>query len=80
MARTLGISPAHKRYTSGVQARRCSGVPIANAELIEQTVNMVARTATALHLEGNDVKDLAPIGIPFGLLGQSLWASPRAPP
>jgi hypothetical protein len=76
----LGISPAHKRYTSGVQARRCSGVPIANAEPIEQTVNTVARTAAAPHLEGNDVKDLAAIGIPFGFLGQILWALPQAPP
>jgi hypothetical protein len=44
-------------------------VPIANAELIEHTVSMVARTAAALHLEGNDVKDLAPIGISFGFAG-----------
>jgi hypothetical protein len=42
---------------------------MANAELIEHTVSMVARTAAALHLEGNDVKDLAPIGIPFGFAG-----------
>jgi len=79
IARTLGISPAHKRYTSGVQARRCSGVPMANAELTEHTVSMVARTAAALHLEGNDVKDLAPIGIPFGFAGVPASTASRLP-
>jgi hypothetical protein len=79
IARTLGISPAHKRYTSGVQARRCSGVPMANAELIEHTVSMVARTAAALHLEGNDVKDLAPMAIPFGFAGAPTSTASRLP-
>jgi hypothetical protein len=46
-------------------------VPTANAELIEQTVSMVASAAAAPHLEDKNVKDLAPIGIPFEFVGRS---------
>src|SRR5271166_3935552 len=47
MARTLGISPAHSRYTSGVQALRCSGVPTAKAELADASVSSNPSVAAA---------------------------------
>lgn len=80
IARTFGISPAQSRYTSGVHARFCAGVPgsafATPAMSVVNSKQTMAVCSTRIEIE-RDVVLVACIDVPNPISCLSLWTYRR---